>query len=82
MVRNVGRLDRAIRAGLGVYLMKDYRAPGDFKSWRSAVGGYSMMTAASGYDPIYDATGVNTRKGYKSRPHMPRMEMRRLAFWR
>ena len=64
MKRNVGGVDRGIRAAVGVViiLLGIY-----FKSWWGAIGLLPLLTSATGVCPAYLPCGFSTRRGESAR---------------
>lgn len=66
MGRNVGNLDRALRALIGILALLGAFVFGWFTGWTlwaAAVVGVIMLgTAAMGFCPLYRLVGVNTCK--------------------
>ncbi|WP_146038067.1 YgaP family membrane protein [Tabrizicola aquatica] len=64
MSRNVGNIDRALRALVGILALAGAFALGWFSGWTvwaAAVVGVIMLgTAAVGFCPLYRLVGINT----------------------
>jgi hypothetical protein len=64
MIRNVGTVDRAVRALVGVLALAGAFALGWFSGWMVwaavVVGVIMLVTAALGMCPIYRLVGINT----------------------
>lgn len=61
MLRNVGTIDRAIRAALGLAVLSLVFV-GPQSLW-GLVGLILLLTAAIGYCPVYHLLGISTRPG-------------------
>lgn len=66
MGRNVGTVDRAIRALIGILALLGAFVFGWFTGWThwaaAAVGVIMLGTAAMGFCPLYRLVGINTCK--------------------
>ena len=66
MTRNVGTVDRALRALIGILALLGAFALGWFSGWMvwaaAAVGVIMLVTAAVGSCPLYRLVGMNTCK--------------------
>ena len=66
MVRNMGTMDRALRALIGVLALLGAFVLGWFSGWMvwaaAAVGVIMLVTAAVGTCPLYRLVGINTCK--------------------
>ncbi|MDP3196008.1 DUF2892 domain-containing protein [Tabrizicola sp.] len=66
MGRNVGTVDRALRALIGILALAGAFALGWFSGWTvwaaAAVGVIMLGTAAVGFCPLYRLVGINTCK--------------------
>ena len=66
MSRNVGNVDRALRALVGILALAGAFVLGWFSGWMvwaAAVVGVIMLgTAAVGFCPLYRLIGLNTRR--------------------
>ncbi len=64
MARNVGTVDRALRAGIGILALLGAFVLGWFSGWMvwaaAVVGVIMLLTAAVGFCPLYRLVGVNT----------------------
>jgi hypothetical protein len=64
MTRNVGTMDRALRALIGILALLGAFAFGWFPGWMvwaaAAVGVIMLVTAAVGFCPLYRLVGINT----------------------
>jgi hypothetical protein len=64
MSRNVGNVDRALRALVGILALAGAFVLGWFSGWMvwaaAAVGVIMLGTAALGFCPLYRLVGVNT----------------------
>jgi membrane protein YdbS with pleckstrin-like domain len=64
MSRNVGNVDRALRALVGILALAGAFVLGWFSGWMvwaaAAVGVIMLATAALGFCPLYRLVGVNT----------------------
>ena len=64
MSRNVGNVDRALRALVGILALAGAFVLGWFSGWMvwaaAAVGVIMLGTAAVGFCPLYRLVGVNT----------------------
>lgn len=64
MTKNMGMIDRALRALVGVLALLGAFAFGWFAGWMvwaaAAVGVIMLGTAAMGFCPIYRLVGINT----------------------
>ncbi|MES2548947.1 MAG: DUF2892 domain-containing protein [Pseudomonadota bacterium] len=64
MGRNVGTVDRALRALIGILALAGAFALGWFSGWMvwaaAAVGVIMLGTAAVGFCPLYRLVGINT----------------------
>jgi hypothetical protein len=64
MDRNVGTMDRAVRALVGILALLGAFVLGWFSGWMvwaaAAVGVIMLGTAAIGFCPLYRLVGVNT----------------------
>ena len=64
MARNVGTMDRAARAFIGILALLGAFVLGWFSGWMvwaaAAVGVIMLGTAAVGFCPLYRLAGVNT----------------------
>lgn len=66
MVRNMGTVDRALRALIGILALLGAFVLGWFSGWMvwaaAAVGVIMLVTAAMGTCPLYRLVGINTCK--------------------
>ncbi|MBL9046751.1 MAG: DUF2892 domain-containing protein [Tabrizicola sp.] len=66
MTRNEGNADRVLRALVGVLALLGAFAFGWFSGWMvwaaAAVGVIMLVTAATGFCPLYRLVGINTCK--------------------
>ena len=62
MKRNVGTVDRIIRAIVGILIIVICII---FKSWWGIIGLLLLISAALGYCPPYKLLGISTYKGKK-----------------
>lgn len=64
MARNVGTVDRALRAVVGILALLGAFVLGWFSGWMvwaaAVVGVIMLLTAAVGFCPLYRLVGVNT----------------------
>ena len=64
MTRNMGTIDRALRAIIGVLALLGAFALGWFSGWMvwaaAVVGVIMLVTAAVGFCPLYRLVGINT----------------------
>ena len=64
MARNVGTVDRALRAGIGILALLGAFVLGWFSGWMvwaaAVVGVIMLLTATVGFCPLYRLVGVNT----------------------
>lgn len=59
MARNVGKVDRILRAGLG---LAAFGLGLFFQSWWGALGVLPLLTAVNGFCPAYRLLGIDTRR--------------------
>lgn len=64
MTNNMGRIDRGLRALVGILALAGALALGWFSGWMVwaavAVGVITLGTAAVGFCPLYRLVGINT----------------------
>jgi hypothetical protein len=62
--QNIGTTDGLIRAvlGIGVFVIANFIAEGIVDGILEVAGAILVLTAVSGYSPVYHLFGISTRK--------------------
>ena len=62
MTKNIGKMDKWIRIGLGIALLSMLLwVPGGLK-WLGLIGLIPLVTALIGFCPLYSLLGISTNK--------------------